>query len=218
MTEKTTGATAPRTSDDLLGISPVIPVVQLDDVEQAVPLARALVRGGIGIIEVTLRTEAGLPAIRRIASEVPEIVTGAGTVTTPEQAAAAVDAGATFLVTPGSPPALLNCVVDLGLPLLAGVSTLTEVMTLLERGLTAMKFFPAEAAGGPAYLKAAAGPLPHVRFCPTGGISVANAPDYLALPNVGCVGGSWLAPREALRAGHWAEVERRAAGAAALRG
>lgn len=218
MTEKTTGATAPRTSDDLLGISPVIPVVQLDDVEQAVPLARALVRGGIGIIEVTLRTEAGLPAIRRIASEVPEIVTGAGTVTTAEQAAAAVDAGATFLVTPGSPPALLNCVVDLGLPLLAGVSTLTEVMTLLERGLTAMKFFPAEAAGGPAYLTAAAGPLPHVRFCPTGGISVANAPDYLALPNVGCVGGSWLAPRDALRAGHWAEVERRAAGAAALRG
>ena len=154
------------------------------------PLARALVRGGIGIIEVTLRTEAGLPAIRRIASEVPEIVTGAGTVTTAEQAAAAVDAGATFLVTPGSPPALLNCVVDL----------------------------PAEAAGGPAYLTAAAGPLPHVRFCPTGGISVANAPDYLALPNVGCVGGSWLAPRDALRAGHWAEVERRAAGAAALRG
>lgn len=211
-------ALVPRTGEDLLRISPVIPVVLLDDVEQAVPLARALSRGGIGVIEVTLRTDAGLPAIRRIVEEVPDIVTGAGTVTTPEQAAAAAGAGAQFLVTPGAPERLLRAALGTGLPLLAGAGTLTEIMRLVEHGQTAVKFFPAEAAGGVAYLKAVAGPLPDVRFCPTGGVTAANARDYLRLPNVGCVGGSWLTPSEAVGAGDWGRIESLAADAAGLRG
>jgi 2-dehydro-3-deoxyphosphogluconate aldolase/(4S)-4-hydroxy-2-oxoglutarate aldolase len=205
------------TAGGLLTVSPVVPVVVVDDVAQAVPLARALARGGVGIIEITLRTAAGLGAIERVAAEVPEILTGAGTVTTPEEAEAVRRAGAQFIVTPGSPPRLLESVLDTGLPVLAGSSTLTEMMRLAEQGLTAMKFFPAEASGGRAYLSAVAGPMPGLRFCPTGGISMANAADYLALPNVGCVGGSWLTPKDAVAASDWARVEDLARKAAVLR-
>ena len=201
----------------LLEVAPVVPVVVIHDVEHAVPLAQALLRGGIGIIEVTLRTAPALLALERIAREVPEMVTGAGTVTTPAQVDAVQKAGASFLVTPGSPERLLESALASGLPLLAGASTVTEMMRLAEHGLTGMKFFPAEASGGREYLSAVAGPLPGLRFCPTGGITAATAPDYLALPNVACVGGSWLTPRDAVEAGDWGRVERLAAEAAALR-
>lgn len=195
----------------LLNIAPVVPVVVIADVASAVPTAEALLRGGIGIIEVTLRTDAALPAIERIAAEAPGIVVGAGTVTTPELAAAAARAGAKFLVTPGSTDRVLDAAADTGLPLLPGAATVSEAMRLAERGHTELKFFPAEAAGGVPYLKSIAGPLPDLRFCPTGGITAATAPTYLALPNVGCVGGSWLT------AGPLDQVEALAKEAAALR-
>ena len=204
------------TDRDLLSISPVIPVVVIDDAADAVPLARALARGGIPVMEITLRTPAGLAAIERVAADVPETTVGAGTVTTPEEAAAARRAGAQFLVTPGATDRLLAAALDTGLPLLAGAATLTEILRLREHGLRAVKFFPAQAAGGTAYLNAVAGPVPDVSFCPTGGITPGNAADYLALPNVGCVGGSWLTPRAEVRSGNWAAIERLAAGAAAL--
>jgi 2-dehydro-3-deoxyphosphogluconate aldolase/(4S)-4-hydroxy-2-oxoglutarate aldolase len=201
----------------LLELAPVVPVVVLHDAEHAVPLAEALLRGGIGIIEVTLRTPAALRGLELIAREVPDMVVGAGTVTTPGQVDAVRSAGAGFLVTPGSPEHLLGAALASGLPLLAGASTVTEMMRLAEHGLTGMKFFPAEASGGREYLAAVAGPLPGLRFCPTGGITVTTAPDYLALPNVACVGGSWLTPRDAVESGDWARIERLAAKAAALR-
>ncbi|MGQ0840587.1 bifunctional 4-hydroxy-2-oxoglutarate aldolase/2-dehydro-3-deoxy-phosphogluconate aldolase [Actinokineospora sp.] len=201
----------------LLDLSPVVPVVVIGEVEHAVPLAEALLRGGIGIIEVTLRTPEALAAIRRIAAEVPDTVVGAGTVTAPEHAKAALAAGARFLVTPGSTDAVLDAAADTGLPVLPGAATVSEAMRLAERGYTELKFFPAEAAGGVPYLKSIGGPLPGLRFCPTGGITQATAPGYLALPNVGCVGGSWLAPADALAAGDYAEIERLAKESAALR-
>jgi 2-dehydro-3-deoxyphosphogluconate aldolase/(4S)-4-hydroxy-2-oxoglutarate aldolase len=202
----TNTASGPDPSLELFTISPVIPVVVIGAVEHAVPLARALVAGGIGIIEVTLRTPAGLPAIEQIAVSVPEIRVGAGTVTEVDQLASVVDAGAQFVVTPGSPAALIDAILLRELPLLAGASTLTEMMTLTARGHRALKFFPAEQSGGAAYLKAVNGPLPTAMFCPTGGITTTTAPDYLALPNVGCVGGSWLTPVALLAAGDWAAV------------
>ncbi|GGP40976.1 bifunctional 4-hydroxy-2-oxoglutarate aldolase/2-dehydro-3-deoxy-phosphogluconate aldolase [Saccharothrix coeruleofusca] len=204
------------TSADLLALSPVIPVVVVDDAAHAVPLARALLRGGIGVIELTLRTPAALAAIERVAAEVPEIVIGAGTVTAPEHAEQAAKAGAAFLVTPGSTDRVLDAAEDTGLPFLPGAATVSEAMRLAERGLTALKFFPAEAAGGVDYLKSIGGPLPGLRFCPTGGITVESAPRYLALPNVGCVGGSWLTPKDALAAGDFDRVEALARAAAAL--
>ncbi len=213
----TTDARVHGTGGDLLTISPVIPVVVIDDVADAVPLARALARGGVRIMEITLRTAAGLGAIERVAAEVPETTVGAGTVTTPDEATAARSAGARFIVTPGSTDRLLAAVVDTGLPLLAGASTLTEILRLREQGLRVAKFFPAEAAGGAEYLRAVAGPVPGMSFCPTGGITPANAADYLALPNVGCVGGSWLTPRAEVRAGNWTAIERLAAEAVTLR-
>lgn len=191
---------------DLLMISPVIPVVVIDDVEHAVPLARALVAGGVRIIEITLRTPAGLPAIERVARGVPEIRVGAGTLTRVDQVDAVVDAGAQFVVTPGSPPPLIDAIQERHLPLLAGASTLTEMMSLLDRGHRALKFFPAEQSGGAAFLKAVGGPLPAGTFCPTGGITAQNAREYLALPNVACVGGSWLTPAPLLAAGDWAAI------------
>ncbi|WP_370972586.1 bifunctional 4-hydroxy-2-oxoglutarate aldolase/2-dehydro-3-deoxy-phosphogluconate aldolase [Amycolatopsis sp. cg9] len=180
------------TGQDLLELSPVMPVVVLDDAGDAVPTARALLAGGIGVIELTLRTRAALSAIERIAAEVPDIVIGAGTVTAPEHAKQAADAGAKFLVTPGCTDAVVDACFETGLPFLPGASTVSEAMRLAERGLSALKFFPAEASGGVAYLKSIAGPLPSLKFCPTGGITAATAPSYLALPNVGCIGGSWL--------------------------
>lgn len=200
----------------LLDHVPVVPVVVLDDADHAVPLARALVAGGLPAIELTLRTPAALEAIRRIATEVPDILLGAGTVTTPDQAKRAADAGAAFLVSPGSTPAVLAGMAETGLPFLPGVATVSEAMAALEQGVTELKFFPAEAAGGVPFLRSLGGPLPQVRLCPTGGITAASATDYLALPNVGCVGGSWLTPQAAVETGDWAAVERLAAGAAAL--
>lgn len=201
---------------DVLAVSPVIPVVVVHDVASAVPMAQALLRGGVAVIEITLRSAAGLEAIRAVAAEVPGMVVGAGTVLTPAQAAAVTEAGARFIVTPGSPPRLLDAVFETGLPLLAGSGSLTEMLTLAERGLTAMKFFPAEASGGVPYLSAVFGPCPELRFCPTGGVSPANARDYLALPNVGCVGGSWLTPADAVATGDWDRIEALATAAAAL--
>lgn len=201
---------------ELLDTSPVMPVVVVDDAADAVPVARALLAGGIRVIELTLRTPAALDAIRRVSAEVSDILVGAGTVTTADQAKQAADAGASFLVTPGCTDRLLAACFDTGLPFLPGASTVSEAMRLAEQGLTALKFFPAEASGGVAALRAIAGPLPHLRFCPTGGITPANAPDYLALPTVGCVGGSWLTPRGLVTAQDFARVESLARQAAAL--
>lgn len=206
-----------RSEVDVLDLAPVIPVVVVESVEQAVPLARALVRGGIPVIEITLRSEAGLAAIEAVASEVDGMVVGAGTVVSPEQVRQVQDAGAKFLVTPGSPPRLLDAALSSGLPLLAGAGTLTEMLTLAEAGLEAMKFFPAEASGGRPYLSAVSGPCPTLRFCPTGGITPETAAAWLALPSVGCVGGSWLTPKDAVAQGDWARIEALAAEAAALR-
>jgi 2-dehydro-3-deoxyphosphogluconate aldolase/(4S)-4-hydroxy-2-oxoglutarate aldolase len=200
-----------------LDIAPVIPVVVLDDPDHAVPLARALLAGGIGIIEITLRSAAALPAIERIAAEVPEMTVGAGTLITPPQVEAATVAGARFLVSPGTTPSLLDALADSGVPYLPGVATVSEVLTVLERGVSQMKFFPAESSGGTAALRALSGPLRQVRFCPTGGISAATAPAYLALPNVACIGGSWLTPAPAIAAGDWAGIQQLAAAAAALK-
>lgn len=207
---------SPRSGTDILDLAPVLPVVVVSDAEAAVPLARALVEGGLPGVEVTLRTPAALGAIERIAAEVPEAVVGAGTVVTADQARAAASAGARFLVSPGCTDTLASAMADTGLPFLPGVSTVSEALALLERGVSEMKFFPAEAAGGAAFLKSLTGPLPQVRFCPTGGITAASAPTYLALPNVGCVGGSWLTPADAVSAGDWDRVTRLAREAAAL--
>lgn len=198
-------------SASLLDRVPVIPVVTIDDVDRAVPLARALVSGGVPVIELTLRTPAALEAIRRIADEVPEIWLGAGTVTTTHQAALAAEAGAQFLVSPGCTPTLLSAMADTGLPNLPGVATVSEILATLEAGYTEMKFFPAEAAGGVDYLRSVLAPIPQVCFCPTGGISPTNANTYLQLPNVGCVGGSWLTPPRAVRDRDWAQITQLAA-------
>ncbi|MFE7105202.1 bifunctional 4-hydroxy-2-oxoglutarate aldolase/2-dehydro-3-deoxy-phosphogluconate aldolase [Streptomyces sp. NPDC057575] len=205
-------------TSSVLDLAPVVPVVVLEDAADAVPLARALVAGGLPAIEVTLRTAAALDAIGAIAAEVPDAVVGAGTVISVRNVSDTVAAGARFLVSPGWTDRLLDAMKASGVPFLPGVSTTSEVVALLERGVTEMKFFPAEAAGGTAYLKALSAPLPQARFCPTGGISLASAPSYLALPNVGCVGGSWMVPADAVAAKDWARVERLAGEAAALRG
>ncbi len=202
----------------VLDLAPVLPVVVIEDVSDAVPLARALVAGGLPAVEVTLRTPAALDAIREIAAEVPDAVVGAGTVITPDQVDASVAAGARFLVSPGWTDVLLTAMRASGVPFLPGVSTTSEVVALLERGVREMKFFPAEAAGGTAYLKSLAGPLPQARFCPTGGIGPATASGYLALPNVGCVGGSWMLPADAVTARDWGRVEALARAAAGLKG
>lgn len=202
----------------LLDQVPVIPVVVVEDLADAVPLARALADGGVPVVELTLRTAVALDAMALIAREVPEVLLGAGTVVSPDQAKRARDAGARFLVSPGSTPRLLEAMTDTGLPFLPGVATVSEALAVLEHGLTEMKLFPAEASGGTAFLSALASPLPQVRFCPTGGVGPGNVADYLALPNVGCVGGSWLTPRDVVRAGEWCEVSRRAAATLALRG
>ena len=198
-------------------LAPVIPVVVIDDARAAVPMARALVAGGIPAIEVTLRTPAALDAIRAIAAEVEGAVVGVGTVLSARDLHAAQEAGARFAVSPGISPYLLDAAEDCALPLLPGAATASEVMTLLERGYRYLKFFPAVPAGGHKLLGAWASPLPQIRFCPTGGISLTNATDFLALPNVICVGGSWLTPADKLAAGEWAAIELLAREAAGLR-
>ncbi|GAA4921717.1 bifunctional 4-hydroxy-2-oxoglutarate aldolase/2-dehydro-3-deoxy-phosphogluconate aldolase [Streptomyces coeruleoprunus] len=203
---------------DLVGAPgvPVLPVVVLEDAAHAVPLARALVAGGLPAVEVTLRTPAALDAIRAVADAVPDAVVGAGTVVSARCVDEAVAAGARFLVSPGWTGGLLDAAAASGVPFLPGVSTASDVVALLERGVREMKFFPAEAAGGTAYLRSLAGPLPQARFCPTGGIAAASARSYLALPNVSCVGGTWMVPPDAVAARDWGRVERLAREAAAL--
>jgi len=208
--------TKQRQVEATMRLAPVIPVVIIDDVKAAVPMARALVAGGTPAIEVTLRTPAALDAIRAIAQEVEGATVGVGTVLDARQLAAARDAGACFAVSPGVSPRLLDAADDSDLPLLPGAATASEVMTLLERGYRFLKFFPAVPAGGTKLIGAWASPLPQVKFCPTGGISLSTAPDFLALPNVLCVGGSWLTPADKLKAGDWAGIELLAREAAAL--
>ena len=201
----------------LLDIVPVIPVVAVDRVEDAVPTARALVAGGLPIIELTLRTPVALEAIRMVADQVPDILVGAGTVVAATQAKQATDAGARFLVSPGATPALLDAMAETGLPFLPGTATVSEVLAVLHAGHTEMKLFPAEVSGGRELLKAIAGPVPQARFCPTGGIRPDSAAAYLALPNVGCVGGTWLAPPDVIRSGDWQRIQNLAAEATQLR-
>ncbi len=190
----------------LAGI-PVIPVVTLTDAALAAPLARALVAGGLPVIEVTLRSGAAITAIEAIAGEIEGAIVGAGTVLSKGQLVAAARAGARFIVSPGANPDLLKAAEDSPVPVMPGAATPSEVMKLMDAGYTIQKFFPAEAAGGLAYLKALAAPLPAIRFCPTGGIGRENAAAYLALANVICVGGSWVAPPDAIARGDWSRIE-----------
>ena len=208
---------AALTSLQVMQDAPVIPVIVLNDVAHAVPMARALVEGGIRMLEVTLRTPQALACIEAIAKAVPDAVVGAGTLRSKADAQVAANAGARFAVSPGYTSALGAACRDLGLPLLPGVATSGEIMAAQEDGFTALKFFPAMQAGGSAMLKAWSGPFFDVKFCPTGGISVQNAADFLALPNVLCVGGSWLVPADALAQGDWARITTLAREAAALR-
>jgi len=201
---------------EILHRAPVIPVVIINNLAEAVPLARALVRGGLPVIEITLRTALGLEAIRAIAAEVPDAIVGVGTVLSPEQYTAAARAGAQFAVSPGATARLLDAAQGAGLAPLPGISTASEAMALIERGYRFAKFFPAEPAGGAAYLAAIASPLPQLTFCPTGGISLDSAPRYLKLPNVICVGGSWMVGRKAIEAADWPGITEAAALAAAL--
>src|SRR5215207_750180 len=193
-------------SPRLLDVSPVIPVVTISDPAHAVPVARALLSGGIPIIELTLRTQPALEGLSAIAAEVPEILPGAGSVLTPQQADLAIEHGARFLVSPGASKGLLHHLVRIGVPVLPGVATVSEMLTALDHGLTELKFFPAGPGGGPAYLAAVASPVPQLRFCPTGGVTLENMADYLALPNVGAVGGSWITSAKDLAEQNWRRV------------
>ena len=206
---------ASRQLAEVCGLAPVIPVLVVEHADIARPLAQALVAGGLPALEVTLRTPAALDVIREMRA-VPGGVVGAGTLLTPGDVAAAKAAGALFGVTPGATDKLIDAAEEIGLPLLPGAATASEAMALLERGYTVQKFFPAEAAGGAKALKAIGAPIPQVRFCPTGGVTLRNAPDYLGLSNVLCVGGSWVAPKELVDAGDWEGIEALAAEAAAL--
>lgn len=201
---------------DIMRSASVIPVIAIDDPEHAVPLAQALVAGGIRVLEVTLRTEHGLGAIRAMA-QVPGAIVGVGTLTQGDEFAAARDAGAVFGVSPGLTQALIEASRKSGLPLLPGVMTPSEVMAAREAGFRQLKLFPAVPAGGVGMLNAIGGPLPDVTFCPTGGISIETAPQFLACKNVACVGGSWLTPKDAIKAGNWAHITELARAAAALR-
>ena len=205
------------TIEDILALSPVMPVVTIANPDRAVPMARALLAGGVRTIEITLRTPAALAAVAAIAKAVPDLVIGVGTVLTAQDLKASAEAGASFAISPGSTPELMDAARHGPIPYLPAIATASELMAGLDRGHTAFKFFPAAAAGGVATLKAFAGPFPGVRFCPTGGISLATAPDYLALPNVLCVGGSWIAPEAAIEAGDTATIERLARETTALK-
>ncbi|MEQ1944727.1 2-dehydro-3-deoxy-phosphogluconate aldolase [Mesorhizobium sp. VNQ89] len=201
----------------LLDGQPVIPVIKIKDLENAVPLARALAAGGLRMIEITLRTHDALEAIRRVAGEVEDAVVGAGTVLNPKQFDEAAAAGSKFIVSPGLTSSLISAAADSEVPLLPGAITPGEIMTALEAGIDFLKFFPAEQAGGTTFLRSLASPLASVRFCPTGGISALNAEEYLAVPNVVCVGGSWVAPDDAIRDGKWDVIESLARQASALK-
>lgn len=201
---------------EICRLAPVVPVIVVEDLAHAAPLARALVAGGLPALEVTLRTSCALDAIRAM-SQVPGGVVGAGTLLTPADVKAAKAAGAAFGVSPGATERLLDACAEHDLPLLPGAATASEIMALLEQGYTVQKFFPAEQAGGAAYLKSIGSPIPQVKFCPTGGISLKNARDYLGLSNILCVGGSWVCPKDKLASGDWAGVEALAREAAGIR-
>ncbi|WP_414729449.1 bifunctional 4-hydroxy-2-oxoglutarate aldolase/2-dehydro-3-deoxy-phosphogluconate aldolase [Zhongshania aliphaticivorans] len=205
-----------RNLDEIMDLCPVIPVIVIDRAEDAVPLATALYNGGLKVLEVTLRTEFGLAAISAIRKALPDAVVGAGTVVTAEDVCNAKAAGAEFLVSPGCTLTLLEAARAEGIPLLPGVNSPSEAMLLLEQGQRHLKFFPAEAAGGVPMLKSILGPLPQLRFCPTGGINPDNAMEYLSLANVACVGGTWMLDKAAIAAGDWAEIERLSRMAAGL--
>jgi 2-dehydro-3-deoxyphosphogluconate aldolase/(4S)-4-hydroxy-2-oxoglutarate aldolase len=202
---------------DLMRLSPVIPVLVIDELAIAVPLATALVAGGIRVLEVTLRTPVALEAVRAIAREVDDAIVGVGTITRAQDFAASAQAGARFGVSPGLTPALIEAAHAGGLPLIPGVMTPSDVIGARAAGFTGLKLFPAQQAGGIGMLNAMAGPFPDVVFCPTGGLTAATAADYLALPNVGCVGGSWLAPKDTVKARDWQRVTTLAREAARLR-
>ena len=199
--------------ETLLEMTPIMPIVEIEEVDRAVPLAEALKQGGIDILEVVLRTPASLEAISRIRKEVPDVLVGAGTVTSLDKFHAAVDAGSEFIVTPGLTPAIAKAGADSPLPVLPGVSCATDIMLGQEYGYRAFKFFPAEASGGITALKALAGPFGDAVFCPTGGIGLHNLANYLRLPSVACIGGSWLTLRDLQERGDWQSVTERAEGA-----
>lgn len=202
---------------NILSLAPVIPVLTIEKLEHAVPLARALCAGGLRVLEVTLRTSAGLPAIEAMRASVPDAVVGVGTLTKPEDFTQAANAGAQFGVSPGLTEPLAQAARSAGFPLLPGVMTPSELIAGLGWGFTTFKLFPAQQAGGIGMLKAMAGPFPDVVFCPTGGITRATAPEFLALGNVACVGGSWIAPNDKIRAGEWQAIETLARDAATLK-
>ena len=202
---------------DLMRVGPVIPVIVIDELAHAVPLARALVAGGVRVLEVTLRTRVALDAIRAITHEVDNAIVGVGTISRAEHFQQAIDAGARFGVSPGLTAELVDAARSSKLPLLPGVMTPSDVIAARAAGFFALKLFPAQQAGGIGMLKALSGPFPDVTFCPTGGVTAASAPDYLALPNVGCVGGSWLTPQTAINAGEWGKISALAREASRLR-
>ena len=194
------------TAEKILTTGPIVPVIVINELSQAVPLAKALVSGGVKVLEVTLRTECAIEAIRLIAKEVPDAIVGAGTVTNPQQLKAVTDAGAQFAISPGLTENLLQAACKGSIPLIPGISTVSELMLGMDYGLKEFKFFPAEANGGVNALKAISGPFAHIRFCPTGGISPANYRNYLALDNVLCIGGSWIVPADALAQGDYDRI------------
>jgi len=196
-----------KSLESILKLAPVVPVLVIDDVADALPLARALVAGGLPVLEITLRTDKALDCIRAIMDEIEGAVVGAGTVLTPDQYARVEKLDCAFAVSPGATPALLDAAAQSALPLLPGAATASEAMLLFEHGYIFQKFFPAEPAGGVSYLSALASPLPRIRFCPTGGITPGTASAYLALPNVVTIGGSWMAPRKLLAAKDWTAIE-----------
>lgn len=198
------------TIKEIMNTSPVIPVMVINKLEHAAPLANALVEGGLKVLEITLRTPVALDAIKKIKSEVSGAIVGAGTIINRETLEQAVAAGSEFLVSPGITENLIDAALKSGIPILPGVTSPGEVMRLMEKGITEMKFFPAEAAGGIPMLKAIGAPLPQATFCPTGGVNPKNAIEYLALKNVACVGGSWMAPADLVDAEDWDEIKRRA--------
>lgn len=206
MTIKTLSADKIEQIDALCALAPVIPVLTFDSAEEALPIAEALVEGGLPVLEVTLRTPAAMEAIELLAKRLPDARVGAGTIANPAQYRDACNAGASFIVTPGSTVELLEAGIDSEIPLLPGIQTVSELMEGLQRGYQRFKFFPASVSGGPQALKAYAGPFPDVRFCPTGGIRLETASDYLSLGNVMCVGGSWLTPADKVASGDWAGI------------
>ena len=205
-----------RTIKDIMAISPIVPVMVINNVEHAVPLAHALVKGGLKVLEITLRTPAALESIRRIRAEVPEAIVGAGTIINIETLNKAIDAGAEFIVSPGTTDKMIDAALATGVPLLPGIANPSQAMSLLEKGITEMKFFPAEAAGGIPMLKSIGAPIPQISFCPTGGVSQKNVKEYYNLSNVACVGGSWMCAASLVDAEDWGEITRLSIEAIAL--